>query len=215
MAKNILIADTAFQQTFNLAERVRRIKNCVISPLSSDNSKTFSGDAKSSIILWNRESSFSALGAVREACGKEQGFDVAIVVFNPLLAPPAAEFGVSDIEQLIQTHIRSYLLLFKEIDNIFNSREGGLLIPILYRKSNELSPYEKIAASTFFATVEQIIQNKERRYSVRAIDCGNLLISNVENLVVQLIVENNDGKNTGKWFEPDARNPLRALFSKF
>lgn len=214
MMKNTLIADTAFTPIFSLAERVRRLKSSQIIPISSSTEKSFAGENAPPLVPWNRNSSFSSLAAVRQAASVEDGFDTAIVAFDPF---PQAENhlpNLSGVEELINTHIRSYLLLFKEIDDYFNTNESGLLIPILYRKNENLSFYEKIAASTFFATVEQMIHDKNRQYSIQAIDCGNLSISNIENLIIQLLQEPQK-KIIGKWFSPDSRNPLRSLFSRY
>lgn len=215
MEKNVLIADTAYAPTFSLAERIRRIKDVVISPLSSDVTRNFSGDKAPALISWNRSSTFSALAAVRQASSKQFSINTAVVTFNPFIAEGQELEQLSTLEILINTHIRAYLLLFRELDHYFNTKEEGLLIPILYRKPSDLSIYEKIAASTFYATIEQLLQNKNRSYTIKAIDCGNLTISSVENLVCQIIQDPNNTKKTSRWFEPDIKNPLKSIFSKF
>ena len=215
MDKNILIADTAYAPTFSLAERIRRIKDVVISPLTSDLSRTFSGEKAPALINWNRCSTFSALAAVRQASSKQISIDTAVVAFNPFLGDKSELDQLSTIDKVVNTHVKAYLLLFRELDQYFNTKEEGLLIPILYRKSSELSFYEKIAASTFYATIEQMLQDKNRNYTIKAIDCGNLTISAIENLVCQIIQDSNNSKRTSKWFEPDIKNPLKSIFSKF
>lgn len=212
MMKNILIADTAFTPIFSLAERIRRLKSAQIIPISSATDRSFAGEDAPTLVLWNRNSSFSALSAIRQAAGLEFGFDVAIVAFDPFEQTQNQLPNLSAVEELINTHIRSYLLLFKEIDDYFNNKEKGLLIPILYRKNENFTFYEKIAASTFFSIIEQMIHDKNRQYSIQAIDCGNLSISNIENLVIQLLQDSPKSKITGKWFSPDNKNPLRSLF---
>ena len=135
MTRGILIAGNESSLCNTLAaEAAKRVEHFAIAVIPSRLSHTPHGKAdtpaeKASLSLqWNPSSPISARTLVLAAENRLGQINEAILVCSPpSIRRPAAELSLSEIETLVNDHIKGWFFLARELAVVFRAKQSGTL----------------------------------------------------------------------------------------
>ncbi len=206
--KEILISDCYQSNVFQFANTLFAIENLHVNAWASGPIESFSTKKNYSIHNINKNSSLASFGAYYNENLSKYSLDVAVLVFSP------SEQGIdyskfSNFSKMIDQQIKQRLLQIRQLDSIFNRKEGGLLIPILCDLKKGSSMLDKIAHNTLSNYIDELIADKNTKYTINAFDLEEKSLSELTPLIHETLLSS-DKKNC--WIRGGKEKSRFSLF---